>query len=240
LALECYEKGLITRDDADGLDLTWGNTHAIRELLVKMARREGFGAVLCDGPMKAAQRIGGDAPGLAVHMGKGNPPHGHDPRGIWGVLIDQAVTDTASLQGGVTMPMWDPEAIPKAERDSVIRSQFLDCLIICFFTAGGLRTVTEGLNCVTGRSLDIGGYLQVGERTINLFRLFNVREGLTPSLDTASARLLEAPVDGPNEGKALAPHFDEIVRGYYREMGWDEDTGKPLPATLDRLGIEVK
>jgi aldehyde:ferredoxin oxidoreductase len=240
LAMECYEKGLITKQDADGLELTWGNTQAVRELLVKMAKREGFGAVLCDGPMKAAERIGGDAPKLAVHMGKGNAPHAHDPRGVWGVLVDQAVTDTASLQGGVLMPLWDPEAVAKAERDSVIRSQFLDSLVICHFTAGGLKTVAEGLECVTGLGLDIAACLLGGERTINLFRLFNIREGLTPSCDTASPRLLEAPVDGPNKGRVLGPLIDQAVRAYYREMGWDEDTGRPLPATLEGLGIEVK
>jgi aldehyde:ferredoxin oxidoreductase len=98
--------------------------------------------------------------------------------------------------------------------------------------------VSEGLSAVTGRELTPGDCLLVGERTINLYRLFNVREGLTPGLDTVSSRLMEAPVDGPNKGRALAPHLDQIVRGYYREMGWDEDTGKPLPETLARLGIE--
>jgi len=238
LAMECYEKGIISKKDADGLDLTWGNVEAIRELLLKMANREGFGAVLCDGPMKAAQRIGGEAPKLAVHFGKGNAPHAHDPRGVWGILLSQTVGDTASVQGGVTAPLWEPETLCKAERDSALRSQFLDCLVICHFTAGGLKVVSEGLSAVTGRELTPGDCLLVGERTMNLYRLFNVREGLTPGLDTVSSRLMEAPVDGPNKGRALAPHLDQIVRGYYREMGWDEDTGKPLPETLARLGIE--
>ena len=75
------------------------------------------------------------------------------------------------------------------------------------------------------------------QKTVNLFRLFNIRQGLVPEQETASARLMEAPADGPNEGKTLAPEFDRMLRGYYREMGWDETTGKPLTETLERLGI---
>jgi aldehyde:ferredoxin oxidoreductase len=191
--------------------------------------------------MKAAQRIGGGATELAVHLGKGNPPHGHDPRGVWAVLFNQAVTDTGSIQGGFALPIWAPtwdaEAMPKTGRDSVIRSQLVDCLVICNFTAVGLRMMTEGLSAATGWEFSPADGLLVGERTVNLFRLFNIRQGLVPELETASARLMQPPADGPNAGKTLAPEFDRMLRGYYREMGWDENTGKPLAETLERLGI---
>ncbi len=121
-----------------------------------------------------------------------------------------------------------------------MRTQLFDCLVMCSFVVGSLKAIAEGLSVVTGRDFTPDDCLLVGERTINLLRLFNVREGLTPELDSASARLLEAPAGGPNEGKTLAPHFDRMLRGYYREMGWDEKTGKPLPETLLRLGIRER
>ena len=58
MAMECYERGLISREDTDGIELTWGNAEAIVAMVEKVAKREGFGALLADGSQKAAERIG--------------------------------------------------------------------------------------------------------------------------------------------------------------------------------------
>ena len=74
LAMECYERGLLTPKDTDGLDLSWGNGEAIVALVEKIGRSEGFGAVLADGLQKAAERIGKGAEQYAVGIrGKGLP-----------------------------------------------------------------------------------------------------------------------------------------------------------------------
>lgn len=78
-AMECYEKGLVTREEMDGIDLTWGNHQAIVAMTEKMARREGFGAILADGSRKAAERIGKGSEQFAIHI-NGQEPAMHDPR----------------------------------------------------------------------------------------------------------------------------------------------------------------
>ena len=69
--MECFEKGLLTTEDTDGLQLTWGNYVAVNELMHKIARREGFGDILAEGAMRAAQRIGGEAPSFAAAYDEG-------------------------------------------------------------------------------------------------------------------------------------------------------------------------
>ena len=78
-AMECYENGLIGKKDTDGIELTWGNSKAVVALAEKMAKREGFGAVLADGVEKAAQRIGKGAEKYAMHVHGHRIPY-HDPR----------------------------------------------------------------------------------------------------------------------------------------------------------------
>ena len=100
LAIECYEKGLITKKDTDGVELTWGNVQAVETMLHKIARRNGFGDVLAEGVMRAAQKIGGDAPKFAVYTHKGNAPHVHDPRGMWSIMFSRRSPIMGSIPAG--------------------------------------------------------------------------------------------------------------------------------------------
>ena len=80
--------------------------------------------------------------------------------------------------------------------------------------------------------------LDVGLRTINLLRLFNFRHGLDVMLEAPSRRYSSTPVDGPVEGKSIAEHFDQMKQNYWRHMGWDEVSGRPLRETLEALGLQ--
>ena len=70
--------------------MTWGNVEAARELLHKIAKREGFGDVLAEGVKRSAQRIGGEALDIAVYSEKGHAPRGHDHRPRWTEQLDYA------------------------------------------------------------------------------------------------------------------------------------------------------
>ena len=59
--MECYEKGLLTKKDTDGLEMTWGNVDETRKMLEKIAKRDGFGDILAEGVKRASQHIGGEA-----------------------------------------------------------------------------------------------------------------------------------------------------------------------------------
>ncbi len=91
-AMECYEKGLINKTDTGGIDLSWGNSQGIYELLQLMARKEGFGKVLSDGVREAAKRIGGNSEDFAVHV-KGLEPYTYDARGLWGMGLTFATSN---------------------------------------------------------------------------------------------------------------------------------------------------
>ena len=93
------------------------------------------------------------------------------------------------------------------------------------------------LNAVTGFNLTKEGALEIGERIVNLLRVFSIRNGLTVEDDSFSPRLGQPPTEGPGEGKTLLPHVANVLKEYYRLMGWDEKTGQPLPQTLERLDL---
>jgi len=100
LVIECYEKKLITREETDGLEMTWGNVEAIRTMLFRIARREGFGDVLAEGVMRASQAMGEEAAKMGVYVQKGQAPRGHDHRARWLEMFDTATSDCGTIAVG--------------------------------------------------------------------------------------------------------------------------------------------
>jgi aldehyde:ferredoxin oxidoreductase len=86
--MECAERGLITRADVDGLDLTWGNVEAVKQVLHMIAYRVGCGGVFAEGVMRASRTMGGEAAKCAIYTLKGNTPRGHDHRTRWTEMFD--------------------------------------------------------------------------------------------------------------------------------------------------------
>src|SRR4030042_2640883 len=98
--MECYEKGIITEKETNGLKLNWGNIEAVVVMLKKIAGREGFGDVLAEGTMRAAQKLGPEAEKIGVYHKKGHSPRGHDHRARWVELLDVATSNTGTLETG--------------------------------------------------------------------------------------------------------------------------------------------
>jgi aldehyde:ferredoxin oxidoreductase len=115
--------------------------------------------------------------------------------------------------------------------------QFEECLTYCYFQTPAFDTLVETTNCLTGRDLDREGALKIGRRVVNLFRMFSVREGMTPEHDSFSPRLASPPVDGPRAGKSLAPTLTEVLQSYYKASGWDSN-GRPTLELLKSLDLE--
>ena len=87
-------------------------------------------------------------------------------------------------------------------------------------------------------NLDVAEAMAVGRRAVNLARVFNLRHGIPAELDAPSARYGSTLTDGPSVGKGIMPHLNYMLKNYYHHMGWDENTGKPLPETLSNLGLD--
>ncbi|MHB0897331.1 MAG: aldehyde ferredoxin oxidoreductase family protein [Spirochaetales bacterium] len=255
LAIECYEKGLITTKDTDGVELTWGNVLAVETMINKIARRDGFGDVLAEGVMRAAQKIGGEAPNFAVYTHKGNAPHVHDDRGMWSILFSMAVSDMGSIPCGdmgdvgdlndeIGTNALDPtqafaeDMVPKGQAINGRRGHFIDCLGVCMFVSGvPFVTIADTVSAVTGWDFTWREAADVGWRVMTMMRAFNIRHGMTREHNHVSPRILEAPTQGVAAGISAAPKFDQMLDTYYETMGWDM-AGRPLPETLKRLGLE--
>ncbi|UCF92514.1 MAG: hypothetical protein JSW39_30340 [Desulfobacterales bacterium] len=256
MAIEAYEKGLITKKDTDGLELRWGDAELVEELARKYAYKEGFGAVLALGPLEAARAIGGNATDFAVHI-KGAPMNLHDWRSTWGMFLSHIVSGGSGWPGTAadsigeepdagypqfTEP-FDYSAKPLEARKAGILKYMRDANGTCGFMTwnigGSTEIVREAINAVTGWDMTTEELVDVGERMMQLERAFNIRQGLTPEDDSnLSPRLLEAPKDGVAAGKSIKPYLQGMLDEYYRLMGWDKKTGKPWRSTLKRFGLD--
>ncbi|MFC1872078.1 aldehyde ferredoxin oxidoreductase family protein, partial [Chloroflexota bacterium] len=252
LVIECYERGILSKKDTDGLEMTWGNVDAVESMLYKIARREGFGSVLAEGAMRAAQQIGGEAPNFAVHTRKGNTPRSLEHRLNWREMFDTCVSNTGTLESawyiakpnfddlGIT-PLADPFS-PFEVSSYVARTKgwlpFEDSLGTCMFcNQSGVKIIAEMVGAATGWDFSLDEALKVGLRIVNLLRVFNIRAGIAPELDSPSPRYGSTPTDGKFKGRGIAPVWDEMLGNYYKLMGWDTKSGKPLPETIAELGL---
>jgi len=244
--MECYERGVITKEDTDGLEMTWGNVEAARALLHKIAKREGFGNVLAEGVKRSAQHIGGEALNIGVYLEKGHAPRGHDHRPKWIELLDNATSNVGTIETGpqVVSDIFDPDEV-STKLATEKWHLFVDSLVMCMFPTmtivvvpGSIERLVDILNATTGWDFTKEEANQQGHRIANLLRVFNLRHGIGTDVEYPSPRYGSTPVDGPAKGKGIMPHWEYMLDNYYKQMGWDRASGRPLPETLKSLGLE--
>jgi aldehyde:ferredoxin oxidoreductase len=248
--MECCEKGIITSSDADGLDISWGSVESTEEIIRKIAARDGIGDLLAEGVKRASEKIGGEAINMAVCTKKGATPRGHDHRARWHELVDTCLTNTSTLEAtfvGVRPHLMDmppvrdqfsPWEVPLINAVQNGWAVIEDCLGVCRFNLNYPKIALEAYQAGTGDNKSLEEILKIGKRIVNTFRLFNLKNGLTPEIEAPSARYGSAPVDGPAKGISILENWDHSRSIYYQSMGWDPKTGVPLPDTLKELGLE--
>ena len=229
-AIECYENGLITKDDTGGIELTWGNTEAIVEVTEKIAKREGFGDALADGVKIASERIGKGSEQYAMHVGGQALPM-HDPR-----LMREGHPNRLAL-------MYIADATPARHTQSTGSGYALQatglCSVSSWMESGeDAPKIFEFVNTVTGWDLTMDDFLIVGNRIATMRQAFNVREGFKPSDFEFPDRVLGKPPlkSGPLEGVKIHPEIQ--VKEYFESMNWDLETGKPSRKKLMELGLK--
>jgi aldehyde:ferredoxin oxidoreductase len=244
-AMECYEKGLISKEDADGLDLKFGNYEAAFKMVEKIATRDGFGDILADGPVRAADYIGKESQKFAVHV-KGMPIVFHDHRALWGFALQYAVGSAGPAHEGGPLfaemsgmvPRFSVKGKAKLVKDGQEWRSFINTLGLCQFGAVGVSQalVAETVSAATGFNIDANSACILGRRLINLRRAFNIRHGLKPEDDTLPYRYVsDPPPDGGAKGSTVP--IKPMVHDYYNLMGWDLKSGKPYRRTLEELGL---
>jgi aldehyde:ferredoxin oxidoreductase len=250
-AMECFEKGLISEADAAGIDLSFGDGDALIDCIHLIGRREGLGQILAEGVKRASAKIGGSTE-LAMHV-KGLELPGYDPRGMKGQALTYAVSDRGGchLRSNTlrTEIIGKPRAYDryvydeKAEmvRELQLNYATFNCLIACVFGAFAIsiEDYADALSTILDRTVTAEGLRIIGERALNLTRLFNVREGFTRRDDTLPPRLFSrAATRGPSKGEVVdKAAFEKMLDEYYQCMGWDPCTGIPTEQKL--RGLEI-
>ncbi|GAB4244107.1 MAG: aldehyde ferredoxin oxidoreductase family protein [Thermoleophilia bacterium] len=262
-AMECTERGILTPDDTDGLELTWGNGEAVLALIDKITRREGFGDVLADGVRAAAERVGRGSAELAMHA-KGLEVFQADPRSIKAYALGNAVASrgadhlrsepwfefSGDAEEGIRR-YGVPESAFRLEhkgKGRVVKhfeemAAVCDSLGVCKNTYNNMEVLdwqetAELLNAATGWDMTGEEVRRAGERIVNLERLFIAREGITRKDDTLPRRFLQEPLGPPESPSAGAVvDLDQMLDEYYVVRGWDVVSGLPTPEKLAELGL---
>jgi len=266
-AMECYEKGLVTKKDTQDIDLTWGNYNAIIQLIEKIVKREGFGDILAEGVKEAAKKIGKGAEKFAIHI-KGQEVPMHEPRGKKGLGLSYATSNRGAchLQAehddifederwlcpeiGLNKTITPRDRLyfgkEKAKLVKIVGDLWAlyDSLIVCKFTTYpeggiGVKRLSDIVAAATGWDITVNELMVVGERAFNLCRAFNIREGITRKDDILPTRLMEPLQEGPYKGEIISSDMlNKALDHYYEFRGWEKTTGIPTRRKLEELDLK--
>ncbi len=233
-AMECYENGLITKEDTGGIELKWGNHHSMIAMTEKMANREGFGNVLADGVKIAAERIGKGADRFSVQIG-GQELGMHDPRFFRTGGPDRPAA--ARYQMDATPGRHTAAFGPSAFMTALVNAMGL-CSMGNMPLADPAKYLTGFMKAATGWDRSMAELLRCGERINNMRHVFNLREGINPLQLKVHPRIIGDP---PDKAGPLAGIRADIEAQNYWNLGaldWDRVTTKPSKAKLLSLGLD--
>ncbi len=261
-AMECFENGLLTTKDTDGIELRFGSAEAMLKTIELIARRQGIGDILAEGTARAAQKIGKGAIEFAMQV-KGVEIPMHEPRvkaamGLGYAVNPHGADHCASLHDtlfsqpgrsldtfkslGILEPLSADDLGPRKVsmfRDVQLFRIAQDSLVLCYFLPYDVGQTVDILAAVTGWRTSTTEIMRMAERTLTMARLFNIREGLTAADDKLPNRFFQPKRNGVLSTKFYDPQQLERAKSYYYTlMGWDAKTGIPTPEKLQELGIE--
>jgi aldehyde:ferredoxin oxidoreductase len=269
-AMECFEKGIITKEQTAGLDLKFGNAEAMLRALDMMVKGEGeFGKTLGQGSERASKIWGKGSDELLITF-KGAEAPAHMPQAKRSLGLIYAVNPFGAdhqssehdpyyeegvgdfnlerlKQIGLGTPQPAYSLTSEKVRFAYLTQLFysmMDSAELCQFVYGPVWTLydakqtAEMMNAVTGWDLTVDELLEVGARRLNLFRIFNAREGLGRKDDKLPKKFLKQLAGtGPTAGMALTQsEFDHALDEYYRIAGWNAD-GVPMRETMEKLDL---
>ncbi len=255
-AMEAYEKGLLSEDDTDGIDLKFGNEEAAISAMERLVKREGkLGKLLADGERIAAQKLGKESDKFTTEV-KGLEMPAYDVRGLKGMALAEAVSvrGACHLTGGIYAPeltgafwkMSDVDRFSTEWKGFEVKTgeDFMtvyDTLGMCKFSRGlfFIEGLLDGIEAVTGNKYSVDDMMVIGERIYNLERLFNIREGLSRKDDSLPYRVKHDPIqNGVSKGSYVSEEeLQDMLDQYYQVRGWSKN-GVPTKMQLFKLGLE--
>ncbi len=268
-AMELFQSGGLTLEDTGGLELNFGNADAMVKLTGMIANRQGFGDLLAEGSALAAQYLERGEGFLITSKGQEAPAHMPQLKRSLGLIyaVNPFGADHMSSEHdaayeraykyyqkrleilGLVKPQdtlsLSAEKIHFARKTQHL-SSLMDSLTVCQFVWGaswhlyGPTEIVQLVQTVTGWNVSFDELLDVGERRLNMMRVFNAREGIQRNRDQLPEKFYQQPLNGgPTDGWRLdKSEFEAALTEYYRQCGWDIESGVPTLETLERLGLE--
>jgi len=255
-AFESYEKGFITKEDTDGVELKWGSGEALVTMVEKIAKREGFGDLLAEGLRSLVDKYPETKPWAVEVMGAGVAAH--DPRAFWAEVITTIASTRGSchihgfaeaielgnplpeLGAPVDKPVDRFEWKNKGRIGAIYQDiqQVWNSYVWCFFYFFcniPLSDEVKILNAITGWDVTPQELRKIGERIVNIQHAFNLKMGLVPEKEFVMPERLSVPhKEGGAAGKV--PPWQYILKEYYEEREWID--GYPTRKKLEELGLE--
>ncbi len=263
--MECFENGILTAADTDGLEYRWGDGDLVVRSVERIARRQGFGNLMAEGVARLSARLGPASEPFNLTV-KGQELPMHEPRLKPAMGVGYAVApvgadhmmnmhDTAFARDGDSLRRVNtaletpvgpvPKHLLNEDKAQIFYRElnfahFADCALICLFYCYDYRQMAEALSGVSGVEYGISDVLAVGARAQTLARLFNRREGFTAADDRLPRRVMTPFADGPIAGIGISDEdFAWFKRRFYELMKWDAETSMPTDECLHELGLEV-
>jgi len=261
-AMDLFERGILTREDTGGLDLSWGNGEAMEVLIKQMADGKGLGGILAKGVRQAARVIGRGAENYAPHI-KGLEIAGYHPDNIMGTALGYTVSNRGADFSDVYATLeykWIPDekieefGLPKTidlnsvhgkaalVRQCMIVGMVMDCLglckvpALCLICNYDLVAEAELVSELADQAVSVGDLFYAGERILNLERLLNRRFGATEADDRLPDMFFEKEYNTGKQPSKPKEWMEPMIREFYAVMGWDEK-GRPAEKKLDQLGL---
>ncbi|ETA81848.1 aldehyde ferredoxin oxidoreductase family protein [Youngiibacter fragilis] len=248
-AMECYNEGILSKEELDGIDLKWGDGAAIVALTQKIADCEGVGAILANGSAFAAKHFGKGAEYLQTASGIELPMH--DPKLAPGFARTYKFDPTPGrhVKGGLGLAQ--ASGVPLGDKYDYRTTGFLDvtlttgqeinnaagfCLFLMFSGVQGAEA--EYLEAITGNSFKSQDQMATGLRILDLRHSFNLREGKRLSDMTITNRGVGKPPQtvGPLAGVDI--DVDRLAANFFAFAGWDSETGIPSKRSYENLGLD--
>jgi len=255
LMYDLFNKGKITEDDIDGLELTWGNYDLMLKLIKKITFREGIGDLLAEGSNKVGERFK-ISPDEIATINNLDVPY-HDIRACYGLALTYAFSPRGACHttGDVFKVLRETNEVDlssidickmnlfsnneKMAKSAVLLHDYralYSSLISCFFSNPPPSYIAELIKNLLGIEFDLDQMKIIGERIFNIKRLFNIKMGLTSENDIIPKLLLNPTKEGAVKGKS--PDFEKLKKYYYEIRDWDPFTGKPNLTKLKELELD--
>lgn len=266
-AMESVQRGVLTREDCDGIDLRFGNGDAVIEMVKKIGYRQGFGDLLANGVAHAAEQVGQGSERWAVQA-RGLEQSRVETRGAYAYALAFAVNprgpdhlhseclaEFGGTREGVALVKRitgdEKYAVPDTEdkRAEIVRWHediyaVSDALGLCAFTTTAAYSLQEALiaellKTATGITVSEEALLQIGKRIVTLERCFNLRDGLCPEKDDVLPwRIMHEPQpDLPGGGEPITPERLKRMLSEYYKLHGWDNQGMPKKATLEALDL---